>query len=439
MNILMMTNTFLPHVGGVSRSVQGFTAEFRRRGHRVVIVAPIFEGIPDRETDVVRVPAVQNFNGSDFSVPVPVSGKVFSALKAFSPQVVHSHHPFLLGDTALRVAAIRDIPVVFTHHTMYEKYTHYVPGDSPRLKRFVLDLVTGYCNLCDAVIAPGETVAEEIRRRGVKVPVEVIPTGVNREVFAFGDGQAFRKRMGIPPGAFLVGHVGRLAPEKNLRFLAEAVACFLLRNQQARFFLAGEGPMKKEIERTFEAKGLADRFHSRGVMDHPELASAYQGMDVFAFASRTETQGMVVTEAMAAGTPVVAVDASGVREVVRDGENGRLLPREDLEGFVSALAWVAGLSPEERRRLGEGIGRAAEEFSMPRTAAKTLVLYESLIRGKPARKTIEPSHWTTARKLLEEEWKIVRNIAHAAGTAVLSMPKTEETRENGCPLTSSGP
>ncbi|HEU5359886.1 MAG TPA: glycosyltransferase, partial [Candidatus Deferrimicrobiaceae bacterium] len=327
MNILMVTNAFLPHVGGVARSVQGFTAEFRRGGHRVVVVAPIFEGIPRNETDVIRVPAIQNFNGSDFSVPVPVSGKVISALKTFIPQIVHSHHPFLLGDTALRVAATRDIPVVFTHHTMYEKYTHYVPGDSPRLKRFVLDLVTGYCNLCDAVIAPSQTVAEEIGRRGVKVPVEVIPTGVNVGVFSSGNGDAFRKRMGIPPDAFLIGHVGRLAPEKNLEFLAGCVIRFLHRTRRAHFLLVGEGVLKKEIERTFAAQELAERFHSLGVMDHPELASAYQAMDVFVFASRTETQGMVLTEAMAAGTPVVAVDASGVREVVRDGENGRLVPR----------------------------------------------------------------------------------------------------------------
>jgi len=426
-NILMATNTYLPHVGGVARSVEGFAAEFRRRGHRVVIVAPIFEGIPARETDVIRIPAVQNFNGSDFSVPMPLSGKVISALKTFAPQVVHSHHPFLLGDTALRVSATREIPVVFTNHTMYERYTHYVPGDSPRLKRFVLDLVTGYCNLCDAVIAPSETVAEEIVHRGVKVPVTVIPTGVNLKVFSSGDGHAFRERMGVPPDVFLVGHVGRLAPEKNLAFLAEAVVRFLLRDRRARFFLAGEGPMKKEIERAFAARGLADRFHSRGVMDHPELASAYQGMDVFAFTSQTETQGMVVTEAMAAGTPVVALDGSGVREVVRDGENGRLLSREDPEEFASALAWTAGLSPEERRRLGEGIARTADEFSMTRTAAKTLALYESLIRVKPARKTIEPSPWTSARKFAGEEWKIVRNIAHAAGVAVLSMPKENKT------------
>ncbi len=423
MNILMVTNTFLPHVGGVARSVQGFTAEYRSRGHRVMIVAPIFDGMPEKETDVVRIPAVQNFNGSDFSVPVPVSGKVISALKTFAPQIVHSHHPFLLGDTALRVSATREIPVVFTHHTMYEKYTHYVPGDSPRLRRFVLDLVTGYCNLCDAVIAPSESIAEEIGRRGVKVPETVIPTGVNVEIFASGDGHAFRMRTGIPQDAFLVGHVGRLAPEKNLAFLAEASVRFLLRDRRARFFLAGEGPMKKEIENRFAAHGLAGRLHSCGVMDRTDLASAYRAMDVFAFASRTETQGMVLTEAMAAGTPVVAVDAPGVREVVRDKENGRLVSTEDPEEFASALAWVAGLSPEARERLGEGIERTADEFSMTRTASKTLALYESLIRIKPDRKTIEPSPWTAARRLIEEEWKIVRNIAHAAGHAVMSMPK----------------
>jgi len=198
---------------------------------------------------------------------------------------------------------------------------------------------------------------------------------------------------------------------------------FLLMNREARFFLAGEGPMKKVIEQTFADQGLADRFHSRGVMDFPELASAYRGMDVFAFSSRSETQGMVLTEAMAAGTPVVALDASGVHEVVRDKENGRLLPREDQEEFVSALSWVAGLSPEERRRLGEGVARTVDSFSLSNTAEDALALYESLIGRKPSRKTIEPSPWTSARKRVEEEWKIVRNIAHAAGQAVLSLPK----------------
>ncbi|HSL91226.1 MAG TPA: glycosyltransferase, partial [Candidatus Limnocylindrales bacterium] len=340
MNILMATNAFTPHVGGVAKSVQGFTNEIRRAGHRVLVVAPTIEGAPEREVDVVRVPAVQNFNGSDFAVPVPITVKVAAALKTFSPGIVHSHHPFLLGDTALRVAAAREVPVVFTHHTMYENYTHYVPGDSPRLKRFVRDLATGYCNLCDAVVAPSETVAEMLVRRGVGVRIEVIPTGVDQTVFEAVDGREFRKMKGIPEEAFVVGHVGRLAPEKNVGFLAGAIAAYLLQNARARFLLVGEGPSKKEMLETFDAQGLYGRVHATGVLEGRALAAAYKAMDVFAFASLTETQGMVLAESMAAGVPVVAVDAPGVREIVRDGENGRLLPRVDREAFGEALRWI---------------------------------------------------------------------------------------------------
>ena len=159
MNILMATNTFTPHVGGVARSVQGFADEYRRRGHRVLVLAPEFEGVSGQEEGVLRFPALRQFSGSTFSIPMPAPGRVRAALRDFRPGVVHSHHPFLLGDTALRVSASLSIPVVFTHHTMYEEYTHYVHGHSERMRRFTIELVTGYCNLCDAVIAPSTTVA----------------------------------------------------------------------------------------------------------------------------------------------------------------------------------------------------------------------------------------------------------------------------------------
>lgn len=427
MNILMVTNTFTPHVGGVARSVQGFSNEFRRRGHRVLVVAPFFEGTPEQETDVVRFPALQHFSGSDFSVPVPVPGRVAAALRAFSPHIVHSHHPFLLGDTALRVAARHGIPVVFTHHTLYENYTHYVPVDSPRLRRFVLDLTTGYCNLCHAVIAPSETVAELLAERGVKVPIEVIPTGVDIPLYASGEGAYFRARMGIPGDALLLGHVGRLAHEKNLRFLAAAVALFLRRHAEARFLVAGEGPALAEIRQAFDREGLSGRLHCAGVLGRRELADAYHAMDIFAFASLTETQGMVLTEAMAAGVPVVAVDASGVREVVQDGVNGRLIPRAEAEEFAAALAWIADLSPEGRRRLREGARQTAGDFSMAHTAGRALALYQALIGAGPAPKQSDPSPWRLARRSIAEEWKILRNISHAVGDAVLSPFDGEET------------
>src|SRR3972149_4534000 len=221
MNILMMTNTFTPHTGGVARSVESFTAEYRRLGPRGLVVAPVFEGMPSEEEDVLRVPAIQKFNGSDFSVRLPIPSFLFPELDRFRPDIVHTHHPFLLGDTALRVAALRNVPLVFTHHTLYEQYTHYVPGDSPALKRFVVELSTGYANLSDQVIAPRERIALILQGRGGKVPIEVIPTGVNVEQFARGDGDNDDERQ----GTFLHGRY--LTPDSgecytpNLRFLAE--------------------------------------------------------------------------------------------------------------------------------------------------------------------------------------------------------------------------
>lgn len=418
MNILMVTNTFTPHVGGVANSVRRFTEAFRRDGHRVLVVAPEFEGAPRDEEDVIRISAVQHFNGSDFAVPVPVTRKVSAALKNFAPQVVHSHHPFLLGDTALRVAALREIPVVFTHHTMYERYTHYVPGDSPTLKRFVVDLTTGYCNLCDTVIAPSETVAELLVERGVSAPIAVVPTGVDLREFEAADGAAFRRTAGIPEDAFLVGHVGRLAPEKNIAFLAEAVAGMVARQPGSRFLLVGEGPSRGEALETFDRHGLSGSLHTCGVLRGKALASAYRAMNVFAFASLTETQGMVLTEAMAAGVPVVALDAPGAREVVRDGKNGRLVPRPEVEAFGDALRWVAERPPGERRLLAESVAVTAREYSMARSAEKQIALYETLAGDRHTPREIDASLWTSARKLIAKEWEILRNIAHAAGEAV---------------------
>ena len=418
MNILMVTNTYTPHVGGVANSVRRFTEAFRGNGHRVLVVAPEFEGAPRTEEDVVRITAVQHFNGSDFAVPVPVTGKVSAALKDFAPQVVHSHHPFLLGDTALRVAASREIPAVFTHHTMYESYTHYVPGDSPTLKRFVVDLATGYCNLCDTVIAPSAAVEELLGGRGVTAPIAVIPTGVDLKEFEAADGAAFRRTAGIPEGAFLVGHVGRLAPEKNIAFLSEAVANAMAGQPGSRFLLVGEGPSRVEALGIFDRHGLSGRVHACGVLRGEALASAYRAMNVFAFASLTETQGMVLTEAMAAGTPVVALDAPGAREVVRDGRNGRLVPRPEVEAFGEALRWIAERPPGERRLLAEGVAGTAREYSMARSAEKLLALYEALVRRRHTPREIDASPWTSARNLIAKEWEILRNIAHAAGGAV---------------------
>lgn len=416
MNIVMMTNTYTPHVGGVARSVDAFSRAYRQRGHRVLVVAPEFPGAPEGEPDVVRIPAIQNFNGSDFSVVLPVPGYLDDALDDFGPDLVHSHHPFLMGATAIRVASHRDCPLVFTHHTMYEQYTHYVPGDSPALKRFVIKLSTSYANLCDQVFAPSASVAETLRRRGVATPIEVVPTGVVRQQLAGGDGAGFRRRLGIPAAARVIGHVGRLAAEKNLGFLARAMAGAAAAEPDVHCLVVGAGPAEAGIRTAFAEAGVAGRLHLAGKRAMPELADAYHAMDCFAFASLSETQGMVLAEAMAAGLPVVALDAPGAREVVADGRNGRLLAEQDEAAFIAALGEVLALEGEARRRCLAAVAETAAAYDLEACADHALAVYERLDASGP-----EPGPdrdaWHASLRLVRAEWELLKGMAQAAGAA----------------------
>ncbi len=418
MNIVMLTNTFTPHVGGVARSVAAFTREYRRRGHRVLVVAPVFRNQPVNETEVVRIPAIQNFNGSDFSVVLPVSGLLTEVLDEFAPDIIHAHHPYLLGVTALRVARYRELPLVFTHHTLYEEYTHYVPGDAPKLRRFIIEAAIRYANLSDQVFAPSESIMTLLRERGVVTPITVVPTGVQTAHFARGNGGRFRQSVGIPADAFVVGHLGRLAPEKNLEFLAEAVAAFLKTTSRAHFLLIGTGPSVGVIREIIAREGLDARFHMAGILEQEQLADALHAMDLFAFASRSETQGMVLTEAMAAALPVVAIDANGVREVVRDYSNGRLLHGESIKAFAAALQWMAELPAEQYRDLQRAALDTAEAFSMAHSADEALSCYASLRERMSADKSEQEERWHHLLNLIKVEWEILKGIGSATDAAL---------------------
>ena len=419
MKILMLTNTYLPHIGGVARSVAGFADAFEQLGHEVLIVAPTFDSIEPDAPHVIRVPAIQHFNGSDFSVRLPIPGLLTDVLHDFHPEIVHAHHPFLLGDTALRIAARRNLPLVFTHHTMYERYTHYVPGDSPALERFVTTLATQYANLTDYVIAPSASIAKVLRERGVTAPITAIPTGIDAAQFATGDGAAARRAAGAPAEAFVVGHVGRLAEEKNLGLLADAVAQMLAEQPQAHFIIVGSGPAEDDIRQLFSDRQLTDRLHMTGSLEGQALVDAYHAMDVFAFASRSETQGMVLAEAMTAGVPVVAIDASGVREVVRDGDNGYLLFDEDAGALGAALVHFARLAPAERAAFSAAARETAEEFAMPARAQQLLDVYEQALLLERQTPSDDSSRWAATLRRIEEEWNLWACMGQAVSSALL--------------------
>ncbi|GAB4351738.1 MAG: glycosyltransferase family 4 protein [Oricola sp.] len=420
MNIVMFTNTYTPHVGGVARAVSGLVHGLRSKDHRVLVVAPTFPGMPKEEEGVVRIPAVQRFAGSDFSMPLPVTLQLTAELDAFEPDIVHSHHPFLLGDTALRVAAGRKIPAVFTYHTRYELYGHYVAQDSEVMKRLVVKLALGYCDLCNHVIAPSESIASLLAANGVTAPISVIPSGIDCALFASGNAGRARDLLAIPQDAPVVGHVGRLAPEKNLAFLIEALSLFLNGNAKAFCIVTGDGPMRPVMERRFLKEGLSPRVRFTGVLTGNDLADAYKAMDIFAFSSLSETQGLVLAEAMASGTPVAALDAPGAREVVRDGENGRLVSAAaSPDEFARALAGLVALDKTRAAAMRAQAGNTAQAFSADIALNRTVTLYESLCAH--AAPPVKPSTdlWETAKRRIAREVELLGNVAQAVSDAVL--------------------
>lgn len=420
MKILMMTNTYTPIVGGLEKSIQSFTESFRARGHQVKIVAPEFPNMPEKEKDVIRVPALEKVVGTEFSISLPLPEVILNLVDEFQPDIVHSHHPFLMGDLALRLCGQKKIPLVFTYHTMFEHYTDHFGMDKKGVQQFVIELATGYANMADQVIVPSESVAKVLLKRKVITPIAVVPTGIDTEKFSPVK-SSFRKKHKIPKHAFVAGHVGRLAPEKNLPFLTEAAAEFLKKNKKACFLVVGSGPSEREMHKIFHAWGVSKRVFFAGVLKGKALVEAYQAMDVFAFASKSETQGIVLTEAMAAGLPVVGLDAPGVREVVRDRVNGRLLPAESRHTFSSALGWCLSRGAGEWSKIKKEALKTAEKFSIQASADKALAVYEKVQRRQ------EPYGQDIFQGIVgrfKTELSMLLNFSRAAGTAIVKSAVT---------------
>lgn len=432
MRILMMSNTYFPMVGGLEQSVHSFSEEFKSLGHEVMIVTPAFGGAPIEEPGVIRIEAIQKFKGTIFSVNFPVSGLLTRLMKEFVPDMVHSHCPFFMGDFALRLSRQHAIPLVFTYHTMFEQYVHDWPVHNEGVKRFMVKLAAGYANLVDQVIVPSESVREILLKRGVKTPMEIVPTGVDAQRFSKGDRNAFRQANQIPLDALVVGHAGRLSGEKNLEFLTNCMVEVLKKEPKAHALIVGLGPSEKMIKDTFAQAGLEKRLHLTGVLHYQHLVDAYFAMDVFAFASLSETQGIVLIEAMAAGVPVVALDAPGAREVVEDYHNGRLLSQMDQQSFVDALIWAFSRTPQELQTMKQVIRMTVQKYPISSVAKHMLEVYEKI----RSRKAISLGKKNSSRYLfqwrMKAEWDIYSNYIKSVATSVFegNFKETEPTKIN---------
>ncbi len=385
-HIAFFTNTYHPTMSGVVRSVSTFRQAFTELGHNVFIFAQHARDHKDTEPFIFRYPAIEVPFGIQYAFPIPVSPWINEVLPVLKLDVIHSHHPFLLGETAADKAKDLKLPLVFTFHTRYDEYMHYVPFSEKLARKVLIDWLIRYVEKCQHIITPSQSIKQMLMETGVCGPITAIPTGIDLKPFQAADGQTVRQKLGWGDDLVLIS-VGRLAKEKNFGVLLRAAAEVMKDRRHVRLVLIGDGSERKALHELAQSLGIADQVEFTGRIPFEEIPAHLNAADIFCFASVTETQGLVTMEAMAAELPVAAVDAPGTRDAVEDGREG-LLTENDSSALGQAIAKLVD-DEALRQRFKEGVRKRVKWFDREVQAKKMLEVYDQAAEDKKANRTIK--------------------------------------------------
>jgi 1,2-diacylglycerol 3-alpha-glucosyltransferase len=389
LRLLYVSDVYFPRVNGVSTSIHTFRRELQSLGHDVVVIAPEY---PQRalveEEDIWRI--------ASHGVPLDPEDRLMSGrelrglparLAAQSIDLVHIQTPFAAHYAGLRIARALGVPCVATYHTFFEEYLHHYVPFAPRalMRAAARGISRRQCNQLDALIVPSRAMLSTLTGYGVYPPMTILPTGINLGDFSRGDGAAFRAKHGIPADRPLLVHIGRVAFEKNIDFLLQMLLHVRVRHPDVLLLIAGEGPALPHLQSLARSLLLEDHVKFTGYLDRAsDLLDCYRAGDIFAFASRTETQGLVLLEAMALGVPVVAIAEMGTMDILEAGE-GALIAPPDERAFSDAICRLLD-SPSLRRQLAAAGRRFAAHWSAARQAERLVDFYAGVIAAR-ARKS----------------------------------------------------
>lgn len=345
MKILLISDVYFPRVNGVSTSIRTFTEQLQSLGHVVHLIAPDYgveaDGLNAKdETWITRVPARSiYFDPEDKLMKYSEIFKCLPSLKSQQFDLVHIHTPFIAHYAGLKLGKLLQIPVVETYHTFFEDYLHhYLPWMPKNLAKCLARLISkNQCNQVDAIVAPSQPMLDVLRTYGVNTQAEVIATGLQAHSFAAADGDAFRQQYGIEVARPMLLYVGRVAFEKNIHFLLKMVKQLSVIMPEILFVIAGEGPAEASLHAAVSTLGIENNVQFIGYLNREkELNACYKAADIFIFASKSETQGLVLLEAMAQGTPVVAIAELGTASILVEGEGAMIAP-EDEAAFMQKV------------------------------------------------------------------------------------------------------
>lgn len=383
MKILMLSDVYFPRVNGVSTSIKTFRDDLQQLGHECTLVAPHYPvnaETPD-DSGIVRIPSWQvPFDPEDRLLSWSKLKNWSASLSPGSFDVIHVQTPFTAHYAGLRIAGKLGAPVIETYHTYFEHYLHHYVPFMPSMitKAAARKLTLSQCAAVDAVISPSEQMAIALRAYGVRTPIDILPTGMPDSAFIQGDRNRFRSRFGINETRPVALYVGRVAHEKNIDFLIHMLVDLRLRVPDVLLVIAGEGPAEGHIRKLVSTLGLDANVQFVGYMDRSTtLPDCYKAADVFVFASRTETQGLVLLEALAQETPVVSTAVMGTANVL-EGMRGALIAPEDVVGFSALVASVLN-DPAGRQSLSEKALDDAKAWSSSAMTQRLVEYYERLI------------------------------------------------------------
>jgi glycosyltransferase involved in cell wall biosynthesis len=384
LRIAFFTNYYHPVVNGVVRSVASFREILTKQGHNVFIFAQSDNEYKDEEPFIFRYPSLSLPLPMDIVTVIPVSSFVDQLLPNLKLDIIHTHHPILLGQTAASKAADLNVPLVFTFHTQYWEYTHYVPFPQEAIQEFLKNAIHTWLRVfmqkCQHIVIPSESIKEIlIRDYGLEDRFTVIPTGTDLKPFLRADGKTVRQSKGWQDDKVLIS-IGRLAREKNWETLLRAAAQVYTQHPTLRLVLIGDGPDKQTLELLAAELGIAERVTFTGEVPFDEIPAYLKAADMFGFASVTETQGLVTIEAMAAGLPVVVVDGSGSHDIVDNGKEGFLVDN-DPNALASAINQMLS-NPEQMKQFSVKALKKARIFDANRLGKQMVKVYEQAIQDK---------------------------------------------------------
>jgi glycosyltransferase involved in cell wall biosynthesis len=381
MKILFISDVYFPRVNGVSTSIETFRRNLRAQGHTVHLIAPDYQKATADELDILRVPSKQiPFDPEDRLMSYKWVMQQLEKLRAEQYDVIHVQTPFVAHYLGLNLSKKLGIPCVETYHTFFEEYLyHYIPFVPKKIMQKIAQRFSRHQgNSLAGMVVPSHPMLHILRQYGVTSHAEVIPTGIEPASFVPGDRDAFRHKYGIPLDQPVLLFVGRVAHEKNIGFLLKVVEQASKLIPKLLFVIAGEGPAKESLEQQVAQLDIQNHVKFIGYLDrNTELNSCYRSADIFIFSSRTETQGLVLLEAMAQGVPVVSTAELGTKDVLRDGL-GVWIAKEELSDFTHAVVKLLGDS-DALERLSETGREYAHGWSASKQAERMIAFYQSVL------------------------------------------------------------